>query len=259
MSITIERLVNDLALPNIKINRFDGPFDLLLHLLKQNKMDIYDIKIYDITKQYLDYINTMKEFDMEVASEFIVVAATLLEIKSRSMLPKPKVENNGEDDDPRKDLVEKLLEYKLYKEAALYFEEKSLYNGTTFTKQPEVVEVLKDNKDLDIIKDKSIIDLYKLYTELMERYKQKINTTTVAEKKIMSDEYTVEDKCEFIVRRISRKKKFYFKELAEECECKMEIIVTFLALLELIKLKDVIIVQNENFDKIYIERVEQDG
>ena len=102
-----------MSLPNIKIGQFDGPFDLLLHLIKQNKMDIYDIKIYEITKQYLDYINKMKEFDMEIASEFIVVAATLLEIKSKTLLPKPKLEEVEED--PRKDLVERLLEYKLLK------------------------------------------------------------------------------------------------------------------------------------------------
>ena len=108
-----------MSLPNIKIGQFDGPFDLLLHLIKQNKMDIYDIKIYEITKQYLDYINKMKEFDMEIASEFIVVAATLLEIKSKTLLPKPKLEEVEED--PRKDLVERLLEYKLFKEAAGYF------------------------------------------------------------------------------------------------------------------------------------------
>src|SRR3712207_4469850 len=106
---------------NIKIENFEGPFDLLLHLIKKNEMDIYDIKIYEITTQYLNYINNMKELDLEVTSEFIVIAATLLEIKSKMLLPKQVVEENEEDaEDPRQELINKLLEYKKFKQVADY-------------------------------------------------------------------------------------------------------------------------------------------
>ncbi|MDD6771868.1 MAG: segregation/condensation protein A [Inconstantimicrobium porci] len=246
-----------MSLPNIKIGQFDGPFDLLLHLIKQNKMDIYDIKIYEITKQYLDYINKMKEFDMEIASEFIVVAATLLEIKSKTLLPKPKLEEVEED--PRKDLVERLLEYKLFKEAAGYFEEQSLYAGTIYPKKPEVIDDSKFDNKSDFINDKTILDLYSLYCKMVEEYKKKQNTTNVIEKRIPVDKYKIEDKYNVILNKLHRKRNFFFYELASQCECKMEVIVTFLALLELIKQRSIEIIQSENFENIIIERVETDG
>lgn len=249
-----------MALPNIKVGEFDGPFDLLLYLIKQNKMDIYDIKIYDITIQYLDYINEMKEFDLEVASEFILMAATLLEIKSRTLLPKQK-DLESEEQDPRKDLIEKLLEYKLFKEAAGFFKEQSQYTGTIYTKKPEVIDdtkVIKKKND-DFINNTSILDLYGLYSKLIEQYKNKQNTNNIIEKRIYSDKYKIEDKSEFIMSKLKEKQSIDFIEIVQCCECKMEVVVTFLALLELIKQRSIKIIQNNNFDNIFIERVEING
>lgn len=249
-----------MALPNIKIGEFDGPFDLLLYLIKQNKMDIYDIKIYDITIQYMDYINQMKEFDLEITSEFILMAATLLEIKSKTLLPKQKDEENNEED-PRKDLVEKLLEYKLFKEAAGFFKEQSLYTGTVFTKKPEVIDDTKSKKHTneDFINNTTILDLYGLYSKLIEQYKTKQNNNNFIEKRIFVDKYKIEDKSQFIMDKLKEIKNTNFLKIVEDCECKMEVVVTFLALLELIKQRSIKIIQNGNFDNIFIERVEIDG
>ncbi|GAE02350.1 segregation and condensation protein A [Clostridium botulinum B str. Osaka05] len=106
---------------NIKIHNFDGPFDLLLHLIKKNKMEIYDVSIYEITNQYLQYLNRMEELDLEITSEFIVMAATLIEIKSKYLLPKVEEEKEEEENDPQKELLDKLLEYKKFKAAAEFF------------------------------------------------------------------------------------------------------------------------------------------
>ena len=133
---------------NIKLQNFEGPFDLLLHLIKKNKMNIYDIKIYDITNQYIEYLKSMKEMDLELTSEFIVMAATLLEIKSKMLLPKPKIEE--EEEDPRKFLMEKLIEYKKYKSLSNLLLERRGDDGYVFCKKPEIIEdtLPKDNSEL---------------------------------------------------------------------------------------------------------------
>ncbi|MCW8000078.1 segregation/condensation protein A, partial [Clostridium sp. cpc1] len=126
---------------NIKIHNFDGPFDLLLHLIKKNKMEIYDVSIYEITNQYLQYLNRMEELDLEITSEFIVMAATLIEIKSKYLLPKVEEEKEEEENDPQKELLDKLLEYKKFKAAAEFFKTRQKISGTSFSKKPEIIEV----------------------------------------------------------------------------------------------------------------------
>ena len=241
---------------NIKIANFEGPFDLLLHLIKKNEMDIYDIKIYDITNQYLDYINEMKELDLDITSEFIVMAATLLEIKSKMLLPKDKdIVEDEEDEDPRKILMEKLIEYKKFKKAAEYLGIKKGDAGFVFSKKPEIIEDKRSVSNDELLKNISMLDLYNLYNDLINRYNNKRNTANVISKEIPIDKYKIEDKIKFLKERLNKIGATRFSDLMMECECKIEIVVTFLALLELIKEKNIKVVQENNFDKIYIERI----
>jgi segregation and condensation protein A len=190
----------------IKIENFEGPFDLLLHLIKKNEMDIYDIKIFDITNQYLQYIEQMKVMDLDITSEFVVYAATLLEIKSRMLLPKTITDEVSADleNDPRKDLVFKLIEYKKFKQIAYYFKELEEKTGTVFTKKPEIIEDNSQTADtLDILKEMSILKLYNLYNELINRYNNKINKDTTLQREIPVDVYKIEDKMSYLIQRIT--------------------------------------------------------
>lgn len=239
---------------NIKIENFQGPFDLLLHLIKKNEMDIYNIKIYDITTQYLEYIEDLEEIDLEVTSEFIVIAATLLEIKSKLLLPKQDKETIEEDEDPRKELVNKLLEYKKFKLVANFLKEKEETAAILFLKKPEIVEEKKEYKE-DMLKGITILMLFNIYNELINNYYNKMNTENTIDREIPVDKFKIEDKMKEITLRFSGNLKLCFSQIIEECESKIEMVVTFLALLELIKLKVVTVVQEDNFKEIYVEEV----
>jgi segregation and condensation protein A len=243
-----------MELPKIKINDFEGPFDLLLHLIRKNQMDIYNVKIYEITNQYLNYLNEMKEMDLEITSEFIVVAATLIEIKSKYLLPKAKKEDEDEEDDEKK-LLEKLIEYKKIKGVSAFFRERYVSAGDVYGKRPEIIEERKDNiVRVDLLKDTSLIELYNIYNNLLEIYNNKQNKNNVIQKKIYVDKYKIEDKLEFIKARLMNEKISNFDELTKECECKLECVVTFLALLEMIKQRMVKVYQSDNFMNILVER-----
>lgn len=239
---------------NIKIENFEGPFDLLLHLIKKNEMDIYDIKIYDITNQYLEYIDNMHEIDLEITSEFIVIAATLLEIKSKLLLPNVDNEINEEDDDPRKELISKLLEYKKFKSVASFLRRKEETAGILYSKKPEIIEDKREQKE-DILKDITILILFNIYNELLNNYFNKMNTENTMVREIPIDKYKVEDKMEEIALRFSNTPRLCFSEIIQKCSSKIEMVVTFLALLELIKLRSVTVLQEENFKEIYVEEV----
>ncbi|WP_169896862.1 segregation/condensation protein A, partial [Clostridium chromiireducens] len=152
-----------MELPRIKINDFEGPFDLLLHLIKKNQMSIYNVKIFEITNQYLNYINEMKKMDLDITSEFIVVAATLIEIKSKHLLPKIKKEDENEEDEER-NLLEKLIVYKKIKGVSAFFKERYISAGEVYGKKPEVIEEKKEeNIKQDLFKEISLIGLYNIY------------------------------------------------------------------------------------------------
>ncbi|SKA76720.1 condensin subunit ScpA [Clostridium sp. USBA 49] len=243
---------------NIKVGDFEGPFDLLLHLIKKNQMDIYDIKIYDITNQYIEYINQMKELDLEITSEFILIAATLLEIKSKMLLPKLKEEELSidEESDPRKELVSKLIEYKKFKYIANYLKDKEESRKIVFTKKPEIIEDKNNKNDnLEILNSLTIIDLYNIYNELIEKYNNKINKENVIERQISLDAYKIEDKIIYLKEKILKHNHLLFSNVVQECKNKIEIVVTFLAMLELIKLKEIKAIQEKNFTEIYLERI----
>lgn len=247
---------------NIKIENFEGPFDLLLHLIKKNKMDISDIKIYEITNQYLEYIHTMEEMDLEVTSEFIVIAATLIEIKSKLLLPKHKDDEtamDSDEQDPRKELIDKLIQYTKFKEAALFLKAREQGTGKIFSKKPEIIEEKKKNIDpKDFLKGVTMLSLYELYNKLIAVYRNKINTSNVINKEIHMDKYKIEDKMDYLKENIRFGKKIPFSSIISACGSKMEAVVTFLALLELMKLKFITVAQGQNFTEIYVERVNED-
>ncbi|MCG8540953.1 MAG: segregation/condensation protein A [Clostridia bacterium] len=240
----------------IKLEAFEGPFDLLFHLIEKNEIDIYNIPISDITEQYLDYINQMKDIDMEVASEFLVMAATLLEIKSKMLLPNP-VEEQLEFDvqglDPRRDLVLKLIEYKKYKNIADFFKEREdIYGKVHFKPQEQLEEFIKE----DVVKKTELNLEEEILIKAIKRVMQKIEKLDMNKKKFFKelkrDLYTVEDKISFLKNRIEKKKKIKFFDLFKEDRCRLEIVVTFLAVLELLKLKTINIKQDNIFDDILI-------
>ncbi|MGG7176099.1 segregation/condensation protein A [Clostridium paraputrificum] len=248
-----------MELPNIRVADFEGPFDLLLHLIRKNKMDIYNVEIYKVTNQYLNYLDKMKEMDLEITSEFIVVAATLIEIKSKTLLPKNKKEDEEDEEDIEKKLLEKLIIYKKIKESTNFFRERYINSGNIFTKKPEVIEEIKtplDNEEL--LKNVTLLDLYHIYNNLLEVYMNKQNKSNVIQKKIYVDKYRIEDKYKYLVEKIKEKRVTEFSELMTECECKIECVVTFLALLEMIKQRVVKVYQNSSFGDIMIERREED-
>lgn len=243
---------------NIKIENFEGPFDLLLHLIKKSEMDIYDIKIYDITNQYFQYINQMKEMDLEITSEFIVIAANLLEIKSKMLLPKEKEDETAADSevDPRKELVAKLVEYRKFKAVAQFLRNKEENFGRVYTKKPEIIEdKSKESNSLELINTISILELYNIFNNLMNKYYSKINHNVIS-REIPVDMFKIEDKMVYLQERLISQRKMIFSNILLECKSKIEKVVTFLALLELIKQKNVKVLQEKNFTHIYLERID---
>ena len=242
---------------SIKVTNFEGPFDLLLHLIKKNEMNIYDINIFEITNQYLEYLKSMKAMDLEVTSEFIVIAATLIEIKSKHLLPKNKEEHCADEErDIEKELLNKLIEYRKFKVIAENLKMCEQYAGIMFSKKPEIIEEdNKNTKETDFLQSITILDLYNLYNNLMQEYMNKMNTDNIINKKILADEYKIEDKMEELKQRIDSFGKIHFTKLIYGYSSKLEVIVTFLALLELIKIRSVRVIQESNFKDIYLERV----
>ncbi len=223
---------------------FEGPLDLLLHLIKQNKIDIYDIPIALITKQYLEYIEFMKELDIEIASEFLLMAATLIYIKSKMLLPKQ--ENEQEEEDPRQELVEQLVEYEKFKNCTNYFKERYQFWSNAFSRKVE------DSEEV-LLSELNIFDLLTALKKILERPEPKIYITQEVVK--------VEDKINYILDFLKLKKSAKFYELFGEYNRKnrIEIIVTFLALLELLRLKLVKAHQEQTFGEIYIKLEEENG
>ena len=245
-----------MELPKIKVADFEGPFDLLLHLIKKNKMDIYNVEIYKVTNQYLEYLNTRKVMDLEITSEFIVVAATLIEIKSKNLLPKVKVEEEENEEDIEIKLMERLIEYKRFKAVSEFFNDKYVSSGEVFSKKPEVIEEIKPEKvdNDDIFKNITLLDLYNIYNKILENYREKQNKVNVVQKKIYVDKYKVEDKMEELLERFNSSEVIEFNNLMKESTCKLETVVTFLALLELIKIRTIEVFQDESFSNILIKR-----
>ena len=231
------------------IDKFSGPLDLLFHFIKQANIDIYDISIDKITKDYLDYINKMEELNINVASSYLVMASELMEIKSKSLLPSNKKEENVADEEEvsRERLISKLIEYKKYKEITNSFKELESLRKEIYIKSPENIKNYIDEKitnDNDI----SVNDLIKAFSLFLERknLEKPLNT------KITNKEYSVKERKSSIRNILKERKKLEFTELFNEYN-KSFIVVTFLSILEMTKDNEIDLKQEDNFSKIYIE------
>lgn len=240
---------------SVKLEVFEGPLDLLLHLIEKNKVDIYDIPIVEITAQYLEYIKQMQTEDMNIMSEFLVMAATLLEIKCRMLLPK-EVNEEGEEEDPRAELVQKLLEYKMYKYMSYELKDRQVDAAHTFFKEktlPREIEEYKPPVDYgELLGDADLKKLQMLFRTAMRRQEDKIDPVRSTFGKIEKDEIDMDLKTSYIEEYIHTHRTFSFRQLLEKQNSKMEIIVTFLVILEMIKIGEVSIVQEDTFDDIII-------
>lgn len=243
-----------MAIP-VKLEVFEGPLDLLLHLIEKNKVDIYDIPIVEITAQYLEYIQNMQTEDMNVMSEFLVMAATLLDIKCKMLLPK-EVNEEGEEEDPRAELVQKLLEYKMYKYMSYELKDRQVDAGRTLFKGktlPKEIEDYRPPVDLEeLLGDADLNKLQQLFKTVMRRQEDKIDPVRSTFGKIERDEIDMEAKSFYVEDYIKEHKNFSFRQLLEKQKSKMEIIVTFLIILEMMKTGKIFIVQEETFDDIMI-------
>ncbi len=232
---------------NIKIDAFEGPLDLLLHLIKEKNVDIYDISIEEITKSYLDYINKMEELNINIASSYLVMAAELMEIKSKSLLPRVESEEDNEEEEvSRENLINKLVEYKKYKEMTEVFKELEINRNNIYIKPPENINNYVNN---EIYNEEIEID--KL-VEAMKNFLNRKELEKPLKTKITNKEYSVKERKNSIKNILRNKKRVEFTELFEEYS-KSYIAVTFLSVLELAKEHELKISQDKNFDNIFIE------
>ena len=235
---------------------FEGPLDLLLHLIDKNKIDIYDIPIVEITNQYMEYIKAMEKEDLNVMSEFLVMAATLLDIKCKMLLPK-EVNEDGEEEDPRQELVEQLLEYKMYKYMSYELKDRELESERVMYKTPtiprEVMEYEQPVNLDELLGNLTLQKLNHIFKDVMKRQVDKIDPVRSKFGKIEKEEVTVSDKLVFVTDYAREHKKFSFRTLLTKQSTKTQIVVTFLALLQLMK-EGVLYIepQEQPFDDIRI-------
>ena len=225
----------------IKIPVFEGPFDLLLHLIREHKIDIYDIPISLITSQYLEYIEIMKELNLEIAGDFLVMAATLIQIKSRMLLPPDEEAPSEEQEDPRRELVQRLVEYQRYKEAALDFRTKEDEWLKVFHREP-----LSDEDEGELyLFDLSLFDLLDAFRKILDKAPSEMVSIT---KEIL----TVKNRMSMIMEIIEEHEAVRFEDLFKEGITKIYLIVTFLALLELIRIGLARAYQEREFGNIWV-------
>lgn len=241
------------------LETFEGPLDLLLYLIDKAQIDIYEIQINEITDQYLNYLKQMGELDLEITSEFLLMATTLLEIKSRMLLPAKEKEFDGqqleiEEADPRMELIKKLIEYKKYKHAASKLQELEGVQKRVFYKPKEefVLSLIKDDK-LEEMNIEQLINSY------MKVIKKKLNKSSFNIRQIQNEEYSLKRCITKIKNILTFKKKIKFSQLFKGKPDRREVVSTFLSLLELIKSKYISVQQNNNFDDILISKLEEEG
>ena len=230
-----------------KINDFEGPLDLLLHLIKESKMDIMNIEIELITKQYMDYLDLQEKMNLEIASEYLVLAAELLEIKSKMLLPRQTVEENEEEEDPREELVNRLLEYQTYKNLTSLLQEKELLRKDIYTKSPENIKNYIDERT-EIHADVTLDDLLAAF----QRYYQRKIDNKPLKTKVTINEISVSSRRHDIKNILKKKRKVSFFELFPVMT-KEYVVATFLAILEMCKNNEIVIMQNDTFDDIVCE------
>lgn len=236
----------------IKLDVFEGPLDLLLHLIKKLEIDIYDIPIAEITGQYMEVIHAMQTLELEVAGDYLVMAATLMAIKSQMLLPKQELEAEEEEleEDPRDALVAQLLEYRKYKYAAELLSDKADERSEYFTKEPMDVDEYKENNPLLEANQLNTIDLFLAFHSMLEKRKKR----QVVETTITHDENTIEEKMSEIEVSVASLQKGESRTLSSflSTYSKSEIVTTFMAMLELMKKGTVIVQQDENYGEIML-------
>lgn len=226
-----------------KLPRFEGPLDLLLHLIKRDEIDISNIPIAHITKQYLETLELMRQLDLEVAGEFLVMAATLMRIKAKMLLPVPKSDDDEDEGDPREELVQRLLEYRLYKEASETLKTQEGERRGLFERGMVPTE---DEAGPLPLAPATLFDLLEALNRVLARRPERV----VYE--VRTEAYDIEDKMSFIARTVAEDGRLRFSTLMERARARMEIVVSFMALLELVKLGTIVVVQEANFADILI-------
>ena len=246
----------------VKLQVFEGPLDLLLHLIDKNKVDIFDIPIVEITNQYMEYLHAMKTEDMSVMSEFLVMAATLLDIKARMLLPK-EVNEEGEEEDPRQELVEQLLQYKMYKYMSYELRDRQVDAEKIYYKEetlPDVVKSYVEPVDLDeLLGDLTLSKLNDIFQEVLKRQTEKTDPIRSKFGKIEKEEVTLPEKLNYVEEYAKVHRNFSFRDLLTRQASKVQVIVTFLAILELMKIGKITIYQEHTFDDILITSNENEG
>lgn len=233
----------------VKLEVFEGPLDLLLYLIKKDEIDIYDIPIEHITKQYLEYLQIFKILDLDVAGEFVVMAANLIYIKSRSLLPvnQQPPDEAAEEEDPRWELVRQLIEYKKFKDAAGHLQQRELERENLFSRVPEKPE-LKAERPLGEV---SIFDLINAFQTVLKRLNKSEDL-----REIFEENFSVSDKIDLIVKMAAGGVPLKFTELFANAASRAEVVVTFLAVLELIRIKQIRVTQSEEFGEIELSRAQ---
>jgi segregation and condensation protein A len=233
----------------VKLEIFEGPLDLLLYLIKKDEIDIYDVSLERITKQYLEYIDTFKMLNVELASEFIVMAANLMYIKSRELLPQTQQppEEDADEEDPRWELIRQLVEYKKFKDAAQFLGTQEAKGDEFFATNPELPDLEAPVEPS--IGQVGIFDLIRAFQRVLKRFE---NTTNIRE--IVSDRFTVADKIEHLLEIIPVGGRVRFESLFSDAASRVEVIVTFLAMLELMKLNHLQVEQEQMLGEIIVLR-----
>lgn len=244
---------------DVKLQVFEGPLDLLLHLIEKNKVNIYDIPIVTITEQYLDYVNAMEKHDLDIMSEFLVMAATLINIKAKMLLPKVE-EEAEEEEDPRDELVRRLLEYKMYKYAAFELKDMELDASKALYKKPSIPkEVSNYKEEIDpatLVDGMTLSKLNEIFKSIMKKQLDKIDPIRSKFGTIEREEVNIEDKMAEIRTEVKGLKGISFRTLLAIQASKINIIVTFMAILELMKVGAITIRQEELFDDIIIDSLD---
>jgi len=237
-----------------KLDSFEGPLDLLLHLIDQAEIDIHEISISEITTQYMDYLHAMKELELDITSEFLVMAATLLSIKSQQLLPKPPVFENEFDEwiddgpDLREELIQKLIEYRKFKQIAEDLKEKEYMRSLVFSREPEDMTAYMKEAPVNPLEGFHVSDLVHAFQKALRRANRRDIIATV-----QRDEISVKDRIRDIVEVLKQFETVRFSKLIRENMSKQEVVVTFLSILELMKMKHIRCYQHGLFDDIVIQ------
>ena len=245
---------------SFKLEVFEGPLDLLLHLIEKNKVDIYDIPIAMITDQYMEYVSRMESEDMDLISDFLVMAATLLDIKSRMLLPVEKNEE-GEEEDPREELVQRLLEYKMCKYLSKELKTREEEAGQSFYRAPsvpkEVASYVPPVNTEELLKGLTLSRLNEIFQSVISRQSERIDPIRAQFGTIRKEPFRVSEKIRYVLNFTGQHKRFSFRNLLEKQASRTELIVTFLAVLEMIRMGLLECVQEEIGGEIDLTRTEE--